>query len=262
MANVQSAVFAALMPSAYRDGVEVSLSQLFRALELPDGMPILERAEVVVATLRGIGLGLLPPIKEGDFDSSRVMRLLEQVPTPLATINAEIAAGEAEAVEFKSSYLFDRDQARARPDVPARQLSTTIVVHAVLKTICAFANTRGGTLLVGVEDNGNCIGIEDDYKICAPDGGVVRDEWQLRLRQDIEASFKDGKAVNDFVSVSFAEPRPGVTVARVTALQRKRLVFLKKGNGSPLPYRRQGNRSIEIPYEDIEDFLARRWQGA
>lgn len=251
------------MASAYRDGVEITLTQLFQALELPDEMPILERAEVVMGTIRALGLGLFPPMNVGDFHSGRAMRRTESIPTPLVTINNEVAGGETETVEFKSSYLYDREQAKARPTVAATELSSAAVIHSALKTICAFANTRGGVLLVGVEDNGNYIGIEDDYLICGASSGGGRDKWQLRFRGDIEATFKDGKALNDYISVEFSEPRPGVTVARVVVLARKRLVFLKKtGSAHFLPYRRQGNRSIEIPYEDIEDFLASRWRGA
>jgi len=33
-----------------------------------------------------------------------------------------------------------------------------------LKTVCAFANTNGGTLYIGVSDNGNIIGVEDIKK--------------------------------------------------------------------------------------------------
>jgi ATP-dependent DNA helicase RecG len=34
-----------------------------------------------------------------------------------------------------------------------------------LKSICAFANTDGGRLLIGVDDNGKPIGVEDSKKL-------------------------------------------------------------------------------------------------
>ena len=34
-----------------------------------------------------------------------------------------------------------------------------------LKWICAFANTDGGRLIIGVDDNGNPIGIKDTKKL-------------------------------------------------------------------------------------------------
>jgi len=38
-----------------------------------------------------------------------------------------------------------------------------IIIHSALKTICAFANTNGGYLLLGVSDDKNIFGLEQDY---------------------------------------------------------------------------------------------------
>jgi len=52
------------------------------------------------------------------------------------TILALVESGESETLEFKRN--FDKD---------------------AIETITAFANTKGGIILVGVEDNGNISGI-------------------------------------------------------------------------------------------------------
>ena len=257
MGNIQSAQFVALIPAAFTTGVEVTLNQLFQALELPPEMSILEKTETVVLEISTIGLCIQPSINAGDFDSSRVMRHANPPIPTIEKVNADIALGESESVEFKSSYLFNRDQAALHPELNPQQLHFAGVMHATLKTICAFANNQGGTLLVGVNDNGQPIGIQADFGIVAPDGINPIDKWQLRLRQDIEGQFKDGKAINEYVSIGFAEFSPLITVARIAVLGRRRLTFLKREKGQGYcPYKRQGNRSLEIPYEDIEDFLS------
>ena len=63
-----------------------------------------------------------------------------------------IAAGEGETIEFKSTLrtnLYTRD-----PDPK--------IEHAALKTIAGFLNKHGGTLLVGVDDEGEVIGTDSD----------------------------------------------------------------------------------------------------
>mgnify|MGYP000738956975 FL=1 len=35
-----------------------------------------------------------------------------------------------------------------------------------LKWICGFANSQGGTLYIGVDDNGKVIGLTNEKKIC------------------------------------------------------------------------------------------------
>ncbi|MCF7919409.1 MAG: putative DNA binding domain-containing protein [Candidatus Cloacimonetes bacterium] len=61
-----------------------------------------------------------------------------------------IDAGESEKLEFKSTM---------RLNLKDNQKDSRIG-FAILKSISAFLNTDGGTLLVGVEDNGNILGSE------------------------------------------------------------------------------------------------------
>lgn len=62
---------------------------------------------------------------------------------PLDEIQQLLDRGESETVEFKKS---------------------TGVMKAIVETLCAFANTRGGDVLVGVDDDGHVLGqqISDD----------------------------------------------------------------------------------------------------
>ena len=50
-----------------------------------------------------------------------------------------------------------------------------------MKTVAGFLNARGGTLLVGVQDDGAITGIEADYKYIHKEKRN-RDVWELELR--------------------------------------------------------------------------------
>lgn len=63
-----------------------------------------------------------------------------------------IEYGENEQVEFKSTL---RKNLKTNAKDPSIEL-------AVLKTVAAFLNNKGGTLLVGVQDDGHILGIEPD----------------------------------------------------------------------------------------------------
>ena len=45
----------------------------------------------------------------------------------------------------------------------------------ILKSIAAFSNGEGGTLLIGVNDEGEILGLENDYTIL---------EWPASMRQE------------------------------------------------------------------------------
>ena len=64
-----------------------------------------------------------------------------------------IKRGENDKIEFKSTL---------RTNLHTSE-SDKRIEHAVLKTIAAFLNTEGGTLLIGVMDKGDLCGIERDH---------------------------------------------------------------------------------------------------
>lgn len=66
---------------------------------------------------------------------------------------ALIEHGEDDNLEFKSSFRYDYRQQK-----PNKALESVIT-----KTIAGFMNTRGGSLLIGVSDEGNILGLEPDY---------------------------------------------------------------------------------------------------
>ncbi|MBO1065718.1 MULTISPECIES: RNA-binding domain-containing protein [Nostocales] len=62
---------------------------------------------------------------------------------------------ESPKLEYKSTLQWDVRQNRKNEDLK----------FSVLKTIAAFLNSEGGTLIIGVEDDGNIFGLEQDLAI-------------------------------------------------------------------------------------------------
>lgn len=77
---------------------------------------------------------------------------IERLDSPEEVLNL-IRRGENERVEFKSTL---------RTNLHIGE-SDRKIEHSVLKTISAFLNTEGGTLLIGVMDGGILCGIERDH---------------------------------------------------------------------------------------------------
>ena len=65
-----------------------------------------------------------------------------------------IGLGESATLEFKSTIQWDVVQGQINKALRKQ----------ILKTIAAFLNSSGGTLLIGVEDDGNIYGIEEDLR--------------------------------------------------------------------------------------------------
>jgi hypothetical protein len=86
-----------------------------------------------------------------------------------ATVLALVSQGESSILEFKQSlqYVNPASFEKVPEQQRAQKLAETqkAVIHSALKTICAFLNSKGGTLLIGVHDDGEIIGIEPDYSL-------------------------------------------------------------------------------------------------
>jgi hypothetical protein len=77
----------------------------------------------------------------------------EEVIKPSKTWVTFLQKGEDNFTEFKSSLRYCLRQHKPMD----------YVEHSILKTLNAFLNSEGGTLLIGVDDDGNVLGLENDY---------------------------------------------------------------------------------------------------
>jgi hypothetical protein len=67
-----------------------------------------------------------------------------------------IAQGESKVVEFKQTFSLD---------IKTRIKKEIYMETACLKTICGFLNTSGGTLLIGVADDGTITGLSEEIEL-------------------------------------------------------------------------------------------------
>lgn len=68
-------------------------------------------------------------------------------------------------------------------------------MEPILKTLIAFANTAGGILIVGRDDDGEIIGIEDVFEAEEKLANAIADSISPRLMPDIEMTSIEGKAL-------------------------------------------------------------------
>ena len=73
-----------------------------------------------------------------------------------------IASGESAHVEFKSTIWFDINQSRKNPNYSPKK--EAYIQDSIIKTIAGFLNSEGGSLIVGVSDDGEAYGLENDIQ--------------------------------------------------------------------------------------------------
>ena len=97
-------------------------------------------------------LRLDPAQTDGELPRALQQLVTRSTSQPDDAIAEMIAAGESNTVEFKSTLRVNLKTGKPDKDLE----------HAVLKNIAAFLNTDGGTLIIGVDDQGNPLGLDGD----------------------------------------------------------------------------------------------------
>jgi ATP-dependent Lon protease len=164
---------------------------------------------------------------------------------PAASSAAElIAAGESRNVEFKST---------ARLNLATGKRDTAIEL-AVVKTVTGFLNAHGGTLLIGVADNGTPCGLQDDY-IAA--GNKGRDGYENFLTTLLDR--RVGRAAVANVSIIF-ESLEGSDICRLDVKPSNDPVFVTNDKGDADLYVRLNNSTRPLNTADALKYVRQHWR--
>lgn len=175
--------------------------------------------------------------------SKRAISYLEQAITQdLPTL---IRLGENEHAEFKSTARWDVRQGKvnkALTDVPA-------------KTIAAFANHDGGSLIIGVDDDGEIVGLELDYNTLKKPN---RDGFAQLIMTLVRERL--GGHVCRLIHVLFVES-DGRDVCRIVVESASEPVYFADGPHARF-FVRTGNASRELDARETVHYVAARWGGS
>jgi serine/threonine protein kinase len=206
---------------------------------LRDGLP---------ARLESLVLRLLAKAPEDRPESAQeVLDALLAITSALTLDETEIdeliAGGERTRVEFKSTLRYDM---RAGSHNPALQ-------KAVAKTVAGFMNAEGGTLLIGVTDDGAIVGIEPDFETLTSKPN--RDGWELAFSQAMTNHL--GADAAACLSIRFAQ-LASRTVAVVRCKPRSTPTWVKDGDQQTF-FARVGNATRPLPEPFAQAFIDENW---
>jgi hypothetical protein len=146
--------------------------------------------------------------------------------------------GESEVIEFKSTLLTNLHTDNKDPRMEL----------AVLKTLASFLNTNGGTLVIGVSDNGNPVGIQAD-------GFDNEDKMNLHLVNIVKSRM--GIPAMTTLHVHF-DDYEGYRVMVVKCRKALKPVFVKDGDTERF-YIRTGPSTTELTPSQTQDYIKQRF---
>lgn len=154
-----------------------------------------------------------------------------------------IAEGESQEVEFKAHSVVSGKHAKEEGAQG---------VFTVVRAVAAMLNSSsGGTLLIGVEDNGAICGIENEYEI-VDKGKRNWDGYQLYFANTLRAKLS---AHNAFLHYQIERRQArGHDVCMVKITPSDEPVYVDKRL-----YVRTLNQTVEMLGPDLVDYVARRY---
>lgn len=217
----------AIFDLAWPDGVQHELSEPV-ALLIDEGIDVL-----IVAGSYGYRFFT----NTSDFKQYISEEIL--LSNPETDLDALVARGESGTVEFKSTLRTNLHTGS----------SDKKIENAVLKTIAGFLNTEGGTLLIGIADDGSSIGIQ-------PDSFLSEDKMNLHLVNLVKSRIAAHAMTK--IHIHF-EDYHGNRIMKVECDPSRTPVYVNEDSEERF-YVRMGASTDHLPPSQIPDYIKTRFE--
>ncbi|OQY25732.1 MAG: hypothetical protein B6I37_00335 [Desulfobacteraceae bacterium 4572_35.2] len=157
-------------------------------------------------------------------------------------LTALISHGENDRVEFKSSFRWDHKQNGVNKALE----------HSVLKTIAAFMNSEGGCLLIGINDDGEAVGLEKDFTTLKTKN---RDGFEVAIMTAIAS--KLGTPQCSKVTILFHTINT-MEICHILVIKASKAVFVEERKDTKF-FLRTGGGTKELNIKEASEYIADHW---
>ena len=172
----------------------------------------------------------------------QLIKEIKKLETEEKDIHRLVREPESQCLELKASLRYNSRQHCLDPDLEFN----------CLKTVCAFLNSEGGDLLIGVNDRNRVVGLKHDYKTFHKKN---RDAFENYLVNQI--SHKIGNVHLKFITVTFPKPF-GKEICRINIKPSQEPAFLYHKSRQYF-YVRAGNGSRPFNISESARYMIEKW---
>ena len=201
----------------------------------------------VDTAVESMKIGALDYVQKGVEDlaeelRSRIKEALEKGTDE--ELVALIARGESETLEFKESARWDM----------RKNEKSKVMEKIIVKTVAGFLNAeKGGTLLIGVDDEGEIVGLQHDYRTFSKRKN--RDGYENFLIDLLLHAC--GKESSPLIEIVFHQIE-GKEVCQINVKPSPKPVFVKV-DGKLDFFLRVGNSTRPFLMNEMYDYAKQRW---
>lgn len=205
--------------------------------------------------IRSLEYSNLPKdIKNQPAFSSNVQEYLKaSVQHPLTIHNIKvddysklIEQGESSTLEFKSTL---------RINIKAGNMIDKKMEQMVLKTLAAFLNSEGGTLIIGIDDNKNILGLELDLKSFNKANNI--DEFHKHFDNLIQCHL--GDRLQRYLKISLPKIEKKLICVVIIKGKSSGPVFFRDEKGHEMFYIRRFASTIDLKPSEAHTYIKDHW---
>lgn len=175
----------------------------------------------------------------GTFQVALILLVFYKTSIQEANIGEIINSKEHEKLEFKTTFRWDVKRNQVNKDLE----------KTVMKTVTAFMNSDGGSLLIGVDDSGNPTGLEQDLaSLQKPNHDGFENHFNNIFNNMI------GPELRYLVKLKFNN-MGDKTVCLVSVDSSSKPVYLKSSDNEDF-YIRTGNVTTPLKMSEVAAYLA------
>ncbi len=191
----------------------------------------------VVGGVLGLLFGLVFRFIRGKLDT--IDSLNQELGKDLLLL---LSQGEGPRLEFKSSFRWDLRQNQANKALEV----------VILKTIAGFMNGNGGTLLIGVSDDGEIGGLKQDYTLLKKSDADGFEQAVITV-----VSTNLGADLCQYLHIVF-HTIDGEDICRIIIKPTPRPVYLSR-EGAPRLFLRTGAGTRDLNIQEATEYIKGRW---
>lgn len=191
-------------------------------------------------------------VPEQPESTEDALEAVPQAETAVATETAKqvsvqsiVERGEGSHIEFKMTGRMNSHTGQKDP----------VLEHMVVKSVAGFMNAAGGTLLIGVKDDGEVTGIEADLPTLGRKATL--DGYSLWLSGLLDNRMGPAAVAN--ASIGFEE-LPGGTVCRVDVKPSTSPIFVSGGRGEAELFVRLNNATRGLNVAEALEYVRTHWR--
>ncbi|RCK23668.1 hypothetical protein TH8_14835 [Thalassospira profundimaris] len=242
-----------------RGTLECSVADLKNSVDDFKDLPSLAVIRELMMLCERHNISVSPGLTDGELSDRRLFSARPELNQFVQEADKALEAGQENGrTEFKQTFFLNVRRFERDPESTKTSPRDEQIIHSSVKTVCGFLNAEGGILLIGVKDNADIYGVQEELPFL-PTSEKTLDNWELFFWDKLKASIFDFNFFAPAISGAFVQYEDrSIFVVLVHPVQKRLCICKSKDRNDEVVYLRTGNKTSKLSIREIEMLVSNR----